>query len=64
MTKDELRQRVDTRKKELVAEEDKLSEFRDKVTSFINDIKGRSTIYALVKNLPIWKQLEKLIGGD
>lgn len=64
MTKDELRQRVDTRKQELVAEEDKLSEFRDKVTSFINDIKGRSTIYALVKNLPIWKQLEKLIGGD
>ena len=64
MTKDELRQRVDTRKQELVAEKDKLSEFRDKVTSFINDIKGRSTIYALVKNLPIWKQLEKLIGGD
>ena len=64
MTKDELRQRVDTRKQELVAEEDKLSEFRDKVTSFINDIKGISTIYALVKNLPIWKQLEKLIGGD
>lgn len=64
MTKSELQERVNARKRELVAEQDKLKDFRDKVTAFVEDIKGRSAIYALVKNLSIWKQLENLIGGE
>lgn len=64
MTKNELQERVNARKQELAEEKSKLTDFRDKVTAFINDIKGRSAIYALVKNLSIWKQLEKLVGGE
>lgn len=64
MTKNDLQKRVNARKQELVIEQDKLTDFREKVTAFINDIKGRSAIYTLVKNLSIWKQLEKLVGGD
>ena len=61
ITKDELLNRVATRKQELEVENEKLIQFRNKVTAFIEDIKGRSTIYKLIKNLPIWKELEKLI---
>lgn len=64
MTKHELQERVNVRKQELEVEQDKLNEFREKVTAFINNIKGRSAIYTLIKNLSIWKQLEKMVGGD
>lgn len=64
MTKEKLRERVEARKEELTAEETSLTRFREKVTAFVEDIKGRSVIYSLVKNLPIWKELEKLVGGE
>lgn len=64
MTKEELRERVEARKEELTAEETSLTRFREKVTAFVEDIKGRSVIYNLVKNLPIWKELENLVGGE
>ena len=62
VSKQKLRERVDARKQELAAEENKLIVFREKVADFINDIKKRSAIYALVKNLSLWKELEKLVG--
>lgn len=40
MTKHELQERVNVRKQELEVEQDKLNEFREKVTAFINNIKG------------------------
>ena len=64
MTKEELQKRVDARKQEIVDSENKLSNFKEKVTDFFNDIKKRSTIYALIKNLPLWKELEELVDGD
>lgn len=65
ISKEELTQRVNARKQELDAEESKLALFRAKIKDFIDDIKSRSVIYNLIKNLPLWKELEKLIeGGD
>ena len=63
ITKEELKRRVDARKEELDAETDKLATFREKIAVFIDGIKSRSVIYNLVKNLPIWQELEKLIEG-
>lgn len=63
ITKEELKRRVDARKEELDAETDKLTTFREKIVAFIDGIKSRSMIYNLVKNLPIWQELEKLIEG-
>ena len=63
MTKKELQQRVNARKQEIEAEENRLADFREKVTDFVNDIKGRATIYALIKNLSLWKTLESLIDN-
>ena len=63
ITKEELKRRVDARKEELDAESDKLAVFREEITAFIDGIKSRSVIYNLVKNLPIWQELEKLIEG-
>lgn len=64
MTKQDLLEKIEARKQEITAEESKLAEFREKVAAFIEDIKSRSAVYAPVKNLSIWKQLENLIGGD
>ena len=65
ITKEELKRRVDARKEELDAETDKLATFREKIADFISDVKTRSVIYNLIKNLPLWKELEKLIeDGD
>ena len=64
MTKNKLQQRVDARKRDLTAEEDRSAALCEKVASFVNDIKGRSAIYALIKNLTLWKELENLIGGE
>lgn len=64
MTKNELRKRVDARKLEIEAQADKLSALKEKVAAFAGDVKGRSAVYALVKNLPLWKELEKIIGSD
>ena len=63
ITKEELKRRVDARKEELDAETDKLATFREKIAAFVDGIKSRSAIYNLVKNLPIWQELEKLIEG-
>lgn len=62
MKKNRLKEVVNNRKNEIETENQKLQEFRTKVEEFINGIKEKSTIYALVKNLNIWKQLEKLIN--
>ena len=61
MTKKELDERVKERKEEIQTEQDKLKAFIEKVKAFIAYIKSKSTIYALVKNLSVWKELEKLI---
>ena len=62
MKKNRLKEVVNNRKNEIETENQKLQEFRTKVEGFINGIKEKSTIYALVKNLKIWKQLEELIN--
>ena len=61
--KEQLADRVNARKEALADERAKLNELRDKVTALIEDFKGRSVIYGLIKNLPIWKEIEKLIDG-
>ena len=62
MKKNRLKEVVNNRKNEIETENQKLQEFRTKIEEFINGIKEKSTIYALVKNLKIWKQLEELIN--
>ena len=61
ITKRKLQERVSFRKKELEAESAKLSELRDRLIGFVEDVKTRTVIYNLLKNLPLWKELEKLI---
>lgn len=64
ITKEELERKVSARKEEIRAENSKLTQFRQKVASFVNDIKSRSIIYKLIKNLPLWEELEHLIEED
>jgi len=65
ISRQELKKRVTARKQEMEEQTIKLNHFRQKIVDFITDIKSRSVIYNLLKNLPIWKELEKLIeGGD
>lgn len=61
MTKDELQQRVTARKDEITAKEIKLTEALGTIKSFVDDIKGRSAIYVLIKNLSLWEKIENLI---
>ena len=62
MTRTKLQRRVEVRAAEIKAENARLSDLSKKLSSFVLDIKNRSAIYALIKNLPLWKELEKLIG--
>ena len=62
MKKNRLKEVVNNRKNEIETENQKLQEFRTKIEEFINGIKEKSTIYAIVKNLKIWKKLEELIN--
>ena len=64
MTKDELRKRVSARKSELESQITELSEFKESLVRFVDDVKGRSAVYALIKNLPLWKKLTELIQYD
>lgn len=65
ISRQELEKRVTARKQEMEEQSTKLSEFRQKIVDFIGDVKSRSVIYNLIKNLPLWKELEKLIeDGD
>lgn len=65
ISREELEKRVTARKREIEEQSTKLSKFRQKIVDFITDIKSRSVIYNLIKNLPLWKELEKLIeDGD
>lgn len=65
ISRKELEKRVAVRKREMEEQSAKLSKFRQKIVDFIDDVKSRSVIYNLIKNLPIWKELEKLIeDGD
>lgn len=57
----ELERRVKARKCAIDEEEVKLSELKTKISDFIFDVKGRSVIYNLIKNLPLWKVIEQLI---
>ena len=61
ISREELEKRVTARKREMEEQSTKLSKFRQKIVDFISDIKSRSVIYNLIKNLPLWKELEKLI---
>ena len=60
ITKERLQQRVNTRRQELEEKQNELTDFRERATAFVEDIKNRSVIYNLVKNLPLWKMLEAL----
>lgn len=60
----ELERRVEVRKQELSTRDAALLRLQEKISSFINDIKGRSVIYNLVKNLSVWKELENMIVSD
>ena len=62
ISRQELEKRVAARKREMEEQTIKLNHFRQKIVDFITDIKSRSVIYNLLKNLPIWKELEALIG--
>lgn len=65
ISREELEKRVTARKREMEEQSTKLSLFRQKIVDFISDVKSRSVIYNLIKNLPLWKELEKLIeDGD
>ena len=65
ISREELEKRVTARKREMEEQSTKLSNFRQKIVDFISDVKSRSVIYNLIKNLPLWKELEKLIeDGD
>lgn len=61
ISREELEKRVTARKREMEEQSAKLSKFRQKIVDFISDVKSRSVIYNLIKNLPLWKELEKLI---
>nr|WP_316621069.1 hypothetical protein [uncultured Ruminococcus sp.] len=61
ISREELEKRVTARKREMEEQSTKLSGFRQKIVDFIGDVKSRSVIYNLIKNLPLWKELEKLI---
>lgn len=61
ISREELEKRVTARKREMEEQSTKLIKFRQKIVDFITDIKSRSVIYNLIKNLPLWKELEKLI---
>ena len=61
ISREELEKRVTARKREMEEQSTKLSNFRQKIVDFIGDVKSRSVIYNLIKNLPLWKELEKLI---
>lgn len=61
ISREELEKRVTARKREMEEQSTKLSKFRQKIVDLIGDVKSRSVIYNLIKNLPIWKELEKLI---
>ena len=61
ISRKELEKRVAARKREMEEQSAKLREFRQKIVDFIGDVKSRSVIYNLIKNLPLWKELEKLI---
>lgn len=61
ITRDKLQRRVDARKEVIENEVVGLRRFHDTVISFVNEIKSRSVIYNLIKNLSVWKELERLI---
>ena len=62
ITKNKLRSRVERRKSELEAQREAIFGFRERIKVFVNDIRSRSVIYNLVKNLTVWKELEELIS--
>lgn len=65
ISRKELEKRVAARKREMEEQSAKLRGFRQKIVDFISDVKSRSVIYNMIKNLPLWKELEKLIeDGD
>lgn len=61
ISRKELEKRVAARKREMEEQSAKLRGFRQKIVDFISDVKSRSAIYNMIKNLPLWKELEKLI---
>ena len=56
-----LRVQLEEKAQEIAAKNEKIANFIGKITAFVNDIKSRTTIYSLVKNLSLWKELEALI---
>lgn len=64
ISKDKLRVRVECRRRELESQREEAVIFRDRIESLIEDIRSRSVIYNLVKNLTVWKEIEKLISLD
>ena len=64
MTKQELQKRVDERKQQIKVDSDKLQQLKKCISDFISDIKGRSTIYRLIKSFPVWQKLEEMAGDN
>ena len=62
ITRHKLIARVYDRRQEIEAQSARLSVLRDKLQRFIADIQSRSVIYNLIRNLPLWKELEALIS--
>ena len=62
ISKRKLSQRVSQRRHELEHQAERLSAFQTKLTDFVNDIKSRSVIYNLIRNLSVWNALEELLA--
>lgn len=61
ISKKKLTQRVNARKKQMTSDKERLDRMTGKVVAFISDIKERTVIYNLLKNLTVWKEIEELI---
>ena len=65
LSRKELEKRVSDRRQELDRDKAKLSELTDKLTAFVTDIRSRSVIFNLLKALPVWTELERILPtGD
>lgn len=62
--RNELQKRVGIRKKEMETQSAALGELSTKLISFVEDVKKRSVIYNLLKNLTVWQDIEKLVKSD
>lgn len=62
ISKKMLTQRVSLRKQQISSDKARLDHMTSKLSEFIADIKNRSVVFNLLKNLTVWKDLEELVA--